>query len=181
MGNFGDDLGRENFLLARSFFDAAPERAAQILETLGVRYLVIRSMAESRRMARALFGRDGSRLGRYRLLYESSPLPGVNVPSHKIFEFVKGADVFGHAPAHSLVKAEIGFETNLGREAHYEAVVESDAAGGYHLRLPYATRGHEGAIKVAERYRIRVGGTLQEFTIDEAAVLGGLRVEGPSF
>lgn len=180
-GNFGDDLGRENFLLARSFFTAAPARAAEILETLGVRYLVVRSMSESRVMAKTLFARDGSRLGRYRLLYEVRPLESVDVPSYKIFEFVKGAELFGRAPARSLVRADLDLTTNLGRETHYEAVTESDEAGHYRLRLPYSTRGHSGSIAIAERYRIRVGGVVEEVTIDESTVLQGVRVEGPSF
>ncbi len=181
MGNFGDDLGREKFLLARSFFTAAPARAAEILEILEVRYLVIRSMSESRVMAKTLFARDGSRLERYRLLYEVRPLDGVDVPSYKIFEFVKGAELSGSAPAHSLVKAELDLTTNLGRTTRYEAVTETDANGRYRLRLPYSTRGHSGSITIAQRYRIRVGELSDEIAIDESAVLQGLRVEGPNF
>jgi dolichyl-diphosphooligosaccharide--protein glycosyltransferase len=181
MGNFGDDLGREHFRLARSFFTAEPSRAEEILETLGVRYLVIRSMSESRVMARTLFARDGSRLGRYRLLHEVRPRRGVDVPSYKLFEFVKGAELSGRAPPRSLVKAELDLTTNLGRETRFEAVTESDATGHYRLRLPYATRGHPGSITTAERYQIRVGDTREGVAIDESAVQQGASVEGPSF
>jgi asparagine N-glycosylation enzyme membrane subunit Stt3 len=181
MGNFGDDLGRENFVLARSFFTSEPDRAEEILETLEVRYLVIRSMSESRVMAKILFARDGSRLERYRLLYEVGPIDGIEVPAYKIFEFVKGAELSGDAPPGSLVKAELDLETNLGREFVYVAVTESDATGRYRLRLAYATRGDTGGIQVAERYRIRAGDAGAEIEIEEEAVLQGTTIEGPSF
>lgn len=181
MGNFGDDLGREHFLLARSFFTAEPSRAEEILESLGVRYLVIRSMSESRVMAKTLFVRDGSRLGRYRLLYEVRPRRGGDVPSYKLFEFVKGAKLSGRAPPRSLVKAELDLTTNLGRETRFETVTESDATGHYRLRLPYATRGYPGSITTAERYQIRVGDTREGVAIDESAVQQGASVAGPSF
>ncbi len=132
-------------------------------------------------MARILFARDGSRLGRYRLLYEVTPLVGMNAPSHKIYEFVKGAELVGNAPARSIVKAELDLTTNLGRNTVYEAVTEADASGRYRLRLGHATRGHSSALGIAETYRIRAGEVSEEIAIDEAAVLQGMRVEGPSF
>jgi dolichyl-diphosphooligosaccharide--protein glycosyltransferase len=185
MGNFGDDLGRDHFLLARSFFSAEPERGAEILESLRVRYLVIRSRSESRPMAKTLFAGDGSRLGRYRLLHEVRPLLGVDLPSYKIFEFVKGAELLGTAPPRSLVVAELDLVTNLGRETRFETVVEADASGQYRLRLPYATQGltqrPTDSLQTAARYRISVGDAHAEIAIDEVAVQRGALVTGPSF
>ena len=181
MGNFGDDLGRDHFLLARSFFDSEALASFEILEALGVRYVVIRSMLESRRMAKILFARDGSRLGRYRLLHEIRPLSGVDLPSYKIFEFVKGAELSGTAPPRSLVVAELDLVTNLGREIRFEMVTEADRSGRYRLRLPYATQGQPESTRTAPRYRIRVGDSLEEVAVDESAVQSGALVSGPSF
>jgi asparagine N-glycosylation enzyme membrane subunit Stt3 len=182
MGNFGDDLGRDHFLLARSFFTAEPEHSDEILTSLKVRYVVIRSMSESRAMAKTLFAGDGSRLGRYRLLHEVRPFSGTNVPSYKIFEFVKGADVSGTAPARSLVVAELDLVTNLGRKARFEMVTEADSSGQYRLRLPYATgtRGPD-ATHTADRYQIRIKGSRQPIAIGEQAIQSGSPVVGPHF
>jgi dolichyl-diphosphooligosaccharide--protein glycosyltransferase len=181
MGNFGDDLGRDHFLLARSFFDSEVERSYEILESLKVRYVVIRSMLESRRMAKTLFGRDGSRLGRYRLLHEIRPLAGAELPSYKIFEFVKGAELSGTAPPRSLVVAELDLVTNLGREIRFEMVTEADISGRYRLRLPYATQGQPASIRTAARYQIRVGDSLEQVAVDESSVQSGALISGPSF
>ncbi len=181
IGNFGDDLGRDHFLLARSFFSAEPGRAEEILEALRVRYVVIRSMSESRSMAKRLFRRDGSRLGRYRLVYEARALSGTQAPSYKVFEFVKGAELAGGAPAGSLVVAELDVLTNLGREIRFEMVTEADKAGRYRLRLPYATRGGPESTQIAAHYQIRVGDRRKEAVLEEVHVQQGARVEGPAF
>ncbi len=181
MGNFGDDLGREHFLLARSFFGATPERAEKILEELDVRYVVIRSMSESRSMAKTLFERDGSRLGRYRLVHEVRPHRGLALPSYKIFEFVPGAELVGTAPARSLVKATLALTTNLGRETQVEAVGLSDAKGRYRVRLPYATGGEAGGLTTSPHYRVTSDGRTVEVAVDDLAVVQGTVVEGPSF
>ena len=181
MGNFGDDLGRDHFLLARSFFDAEPERSFEILESLKVRYVVIRSMSESRSMATALFNGDGSRLGRYRLLYEVRALSGTQVPAYKIFEFVKGVELTGSAPPRSLVVAELELVTNLGRETRFEMVTEADALGRYRLQLPYSTQGRPESTRTAARYQIRAGDSVEEVAIDEAAVQSGAQIPGPNF
>lgn len=189
MGNFGDDLGREHFLLARSYFEAAPERASEILETLRVRYVVIRSAYESRPMARALFDRDGSRLGRYRLLHEVAPLSGTEVPSYKIFEFVKGAQLEGSAAPRSLVRVELRRVSNLGRSVRFEMVTEADRSGRYRVRLPYATASggigaQGGTLDLGDdgsEYLVSSGGEVRRVAIEEASVQNGDVVSGPNF
>lgn len=184
VGNFGDDLGREHFLLARSFFGAEPERAAEILEALRVRYVVIRAMNENREMAKRLYRSDGSRLGRYRLVHEVRPMAGGDVPSYKVFEFVKGAEWVGRAPPRALVRAELDLVTSLGRETRYETVAQADGAGRYRLRLPYATGAVAGSVRSASRYRVTVraasgdatGSLRSELEVDESAVREGARI-----
>ena len=181
IGNFGDDLGRDHFLLARSFFTADPDRASQILETLRVRYVVIRSMAESRALAQTLFRRDGSRLGRFRLVHEVRPMAGVDVPAYKVFEFVKGAELLGQAPPRAIVRAELDLVTNLGRVARYEVVAQTDPQGRYRLQLAHPTVDMPGGIDVASHYRIRVAEVEKTLDVPDAAVQQGAVLRGPSF
>lgn len=181
MGNFGDDLGKEHFLFARSFFDASPERAEAILEELGVRYVVVRARFESRPIAKLLYQSDGSRMGRYRLLHEIRPPAGRELASYKIFEFVAGAELVGRAPARELVKAQLEFTTNLGREARFEMVALADADGRYRLRLPYATQGAPGELRTAARYRVTVDDVVQEVAVTESDVTQGATLDGPDF
>ncbi|MCP4036043.1 MAG: hypothetical protein GY733_03840 [bacterium] len=181
MGNFGDDLGREHFLLARSFFAASPARASEILEQLRVRYVVIRSMSESREMARQLFLRDGARLGRYRLVHEVRPMAGVELPAYKVFEFVKGAELVGRAPPRALVRAELELTTNLARITRYEVVGEADSEGRYRLRLAHPTAGTSAGVETASHYRIRVGDLEATLAVPLAAVREGAEVPGPRF
>ncbi len=159
MGNFGDDLGRDHFLLARSFFNSAPERASDILDELKVRYVVIASVSESRSMARRLFRADGARLGRYCFVHEIGGISGLQVPAYKVFEFVKGAVLEGRAAPRSLVKVELERTTRDGRPSLYEEVVETDPQGRYRVRVAHPTRAHPGGVATAGRYRVSsVGG-----------------------
>jgi len=193
IGNFGDDLGRDHFLLARSFFEASPERAPEILESLGVRYIVIRARLENRAMAKRLFFGDGTLLGRYRLVHEVGPLPGSHVPAYKIFEFVEGAELVGRAPVGATIRASLLLTTNLGRELEYKMQARTGEDGLYRLRLPHATRGHPPSLTPQGAYRIslldvevEVGAEVGvevdvEVDLEERDVQRGSRIPGPDF
>jgi hypothetical protein len=181
VGNFGDDLGREHFLLARSFHTSAPERAAEVLEALGVRYLVIRSQLEKRPMALRLLRKDGEGLGRYRLVYEVANAGGRPGPAYKVFEFVPGAELVGRAPGGSRVEIELGVTSNLAREFVYRDAVESSDDGVYRVRLPYSNRGHPEATRPLPVYRVRVAAESREVVVEESHVLDGSEIVGPDF
>ncbi|MDP6979894.1 MAG: hypothetical protein QF570_15005 [Myxococcota bacterium] len=181
MGNFGDDLGRDHFLLARSFFNASPERASEILDELKVRYVVIASAAESRPMARHLFRTDGARLGRYRFVHEIGGISGLQVPAYKVFEFVKGAVLEGRAAPRSLVKVELERTTREGRASVYEEVAETDPQGRYRVRVAHPTRAHPGGVATAERYRVSSAGEEVWVEVLPVAVRDGSVVVIPPF
>ena len=181
VGNFGDDLGREHFLLARSFYTSAPERAAEVLEALRVRYLVIRSRMEKRPMALRLLREEGDGLGRYRLLYEVGSAEGEPGPAYKVFEFVPGAELVGRAPPGSRVEIELGLTSNLAREFVYRDIVESSDDGEYRVRLPYSNRDHPEATRPEPVYRVRVAGESREVVVEESQVLDGSQIPGPDF
>ena len=181
VGNFGDDLGREHFLLARSFYTSAPQRAAEVLEALGVRYLVIRSRMEKRPMALRLLRKEGEGLGRYRLLYEVGSADGGPEPAYKVFEFVPGAELVGRAPPGSHVEIELGVTSNLAREFVYRDIVESSDDGEYRVRLPYSNRGHPEATRPKSVYRVRVAAMSREVVVEESQVLDGSEIAGPDF
>ncbi len=154
IGNFGDDLGRDHFVRARSFFDASPEAAAPILDELAVRYVVIASARESRAMAKRLFRFGGSRTGRFRFVHETAPLEGTTQPAYKIFEYVPGAMLEGRAEPRSLVRAELECTTRDGRAFVYEEVAEADAEGNFRIRVAHPNRAHPGGVVPADRYRV---------------------------
>jgi hypothetical protein len=185
VGNFGDDLGRDHFLLARSFYEASPERAIEILETLRARYVVIRSRLENRPMAQRLFFGDGSLLGRFRLLYEVTPLRGSRLPSYKVFEFVEGAELVGRAPVGATVVAKLDLTTNLGRHVAFESRGQAAEDGLYRLRLPHPTTAHPPSIRPADAYRVSLAGAGDSVetsvVISEAEVQRGERIAGPDF
>ena len=177
LGNFGDDLGRDHFLLARSFFEAPPVRASEVLEALKVRYVVIAASNERRPMATRLFRSEGSRLARYRFVHEIEPVAGAEVASYKIFEFVPGATLEGRTEPRALVRAELGRTTRAGRSTLYEEVVQADAEGRFELRVSHPTHGHPGGVETESHYRVSSAGHELAVEVPAEAVHSGTNLE----
>ncbi len=181
VGNFGDDLGVDHFLKARSVYLAQPQAAAKVLEDLRARYIVIRIQGETRPLAKWLIDGDGSGSGHYRLVYEApSPLERRTL-AYKVFEFVPGAEVEGRAAPGMRVHARLAFETNLGRTARYETSTVANDQGIYRLHLAYASRGAPPATRPAAEYELWAGEAKARLAVDEDRVLGGETLQGPGF
>lgn len=182
LGNFGDDIGREHFLRARAFFETPLDQASAILDELGVRYVVIAALSESRPTAKQLYSSSGSRSSRYRLVHDVPPIAGTDLPSYKIFEFVEGAVLEGRAASRALVKAALELRAaEDGKVVHrYEEVVQAGPDGRFRLRVAHPTQGHPGGFVPEGRYRVSAGDRETWVEVLPAAVGSGetLRVEG---
>ncbi|NQZ97663.1 MAG: hypothetical protein HRU01_14225 [Myxococcales bacterium] len=199
---FGDDIGRENFDLARRYFLAGEAEALRIAERLAVRYVVtsedyahLGGDPESHSTIVAFAMYDGTRRGafpalqlrprrpliRHRLLFESLAVPNRPdaVGAFKVFEVVAGARIRGRARPGARVIARLGLRTNRGRSLVYENGASADGAGRWEIPVPYANRGQPGSTAVGDSYSILCEGEQRRVIVTEAAVQQGLAVVGP--
>jgi dolichyl-diphosphooligosaccharide--protein glycosyltransferase len=175
VGNFGDDVGRENLPLAEAYYAATSEaEASRILERLGVRYVLFEhwggedgDLPPGTLGARLFFG-DGSAgepaLGvvdlrfrraapfadaveHHRLVYETGPKPWRRRadPGFKVYEHVAGARLAGTAAPGATVEAALPLATPSGRRFTFRVRALAGADGRFALRLPYATAGGDPA------------------------------------
>jgi dolichyl-diphosphooligosaccharide--protein glycosyltransferase len=196
---FGDDIGEENFLLARRYFLAEEVQASELLEAVKARYVVAQAAAKflgetpgEASMLRALAQRDGAELppagdgpgaaalARHRLVYESAGIRKRDPPSYKVYEFVSGARIVGAAPVGARVRLKLPLRTNRGRSLDYTASAVADAEGRYRLRVPYANVGGPPAVEVAADYALECGDQVSRVRVREADVRAGAEVRGPS-
>jgi dolichyl-diphosphooligosaccharide--protein glycosyltransferase len=202
--NFGDDIGEENFHRARRYYLGREGPGSQVLEQLGVRYVVAQSKhaylgetPAADAMFYSLYSRDGSESGsqeedqigprvealeRHRLIYESRPRRGAKSdgpPLYKIFEFVKGARISGRAAPAARIRLTLPLRSNRGRALVYAASAVADAQGRYALRVPYSNRGALPAFRAAPNYTLECEGESASLQIDEAAIRSGREVRGP--
>lgn len=191
VGNFGDDLGGDNFRLSFSYFESQEERAAAILEKLRVRYVLLRTpprrtleVLSRASMIRRLSDPEVLDLERHRLVYESpAAVPGVGDTrrAFRIFELVKGALLVGRAHPGKRVGAHISCVSNRGRKVSARLLSRADSSGRYALRLPYATRGAPPAVYCDTAYTVVSRGRRVKLGVDEDAVQRGAEIEGPDF
>ncbi|MBW2274054.1 MAG: hypothetical protein JRG96_12335 [Deltaproteobacteria bacterium] len=192
VGNFGDDLGPENFAASLAYFEADEEEASAMLDDLGARYVLVETIAEKRdaaypeaAMLRRLSRDDSPDLRRHRLVFEY-PLhsrAGAGARSRlRIFEHVAGAELAGEAPPGTRVRARLGYQSNRGRRGEAVSRTMADDQGRYLLRLPYATRGAPPGAVPDPHYIVSVeDGREARVVIEEEQVQRGARVRGPSF
>jgi asparagine N-glycosylation enzyme membrane subunit Stt3 len=198
--NFGDDIGERNFHLARRYYQSREPAASEILDRLGVRYVI----AQLRRgfldeepvegsVFWALYVYDGSEseqpapqdppaLARHRLVYESRPWAKEVASSpafFKVFEHVAGARIAGGAEPGARVSVELPLRTNRRRELVYRAHTIADASGRYALRVPYANQGSPRAVRVGPHYTLRCRGDSASLAISESEIQSGAEVVGP--
>ncbi len=202
--NFGDDVSEAGFERARRYFASEEAAASELLDELGVRYVVAQreppflgAAPGERSMFASLFYFDGSesdaevgtRLGarvpaleRHRLVYESTlqlaAAPDAP-PFYKVFEHVAGASVEGRARPLASVEARLELRTNRHRQLVYRQTTRADALGRYRLRLPYANRGAPPSVRTAPAWEIACGGDRASLVVDEPQVRSGAALAGP--
>ena len=202
--NFGDDLGETGFERARAYFASEEPAASQILDALGVRYVVAQREPPflgpapgERSMFASLYYFDGSAsevgegspaslrrpaLERHRLVYESTLQLAVapDAPAfYKVFEHVAGARVEGLAPPHASVEARLGLRTNRGRELVFRTSARADAAGRYRLRLPYSNHGAPPSVRPAPAWELACEHERALLVVEESQLRSGAALAGP--
>jgi len=86
---------------------------------------------------------------------------GIEVPSVKIFEFVKGARLVGSAPGAFEVEAQLELQAQTtGRRFSYRTRARPTPEGRFELLLPYATEDQDPStqIEALGPYAIRIVG-----------------------
>jgi dolichyl-diphosphooligosaccharide--protein glycosyltransferase len=189
VGNFGDDLGPENFRASFAYFRSPEARGAKILERLRVRYILVRTQSRAERnasppsaMVRRLSQASGPGLVHHRLIYETPLQAGQSLhdpPEFRIFEFVKGARVEGSADPGSRVAASLAYHSNRGRRGLARFAATADPQGRYALILPYATNGAPPAVSSDASYTLTSGDQEAELAVGEDAVRRGEQLAGP--
>lgn len=203
--NFGDDVGRKNYLLARRYYQSEEDAAADLLDRLGVRYVVAQYAPNylgedpvDRSMFFSLFAHDGSAsdappgeppwaavpaLERHRMIYESVPLVRTTPPRdsfYKVFEYVAGARVVGRTAPGERIRATLPVRTNRRRKFSYRAYAVGSSDGRYEFRFPYANSDGPATVRVGPHYTLECDGKTARVSIDERAVTTGARIEGPA-
>jgi dolichyl-diphosphooligosaccharide--protein glycosyltransferase len=203
--NFGDDVGKENFMLVTDYFSANESQGVDILEQLGVRYIItqpnvgfLTKPPPVDGLFTSLSGYDGSEftvfrgqqadyqgpvmaLRHHRLIFESihSLQEGKRQAYYKVFEYVKGAVIVGQAAPGTTVKLELEIKTNRNRLLTYASRALVSADGHYELRVPYSNYPVEGGIGPATSYRLSCRGEHATVSVSERAIRRGERVAGP--
>jgi dolichyl-diphosphooligosaccharide--protein glycosyltransferase len=203
--NFGDDVSERGFEQAARYYASEEAAASQLLDALGVRYVIAQRLPPfpgaapgERSMFASLYYYDGREieapegtaglgavpaLERHRLVYESS-LKLAAAPEapalYKVFEHVRGATIEGSAAPGARVDASLALRTNRGRELAFATHARADAAGRYALRVPYATSGGPPSVRAAPAYRLDCDGEERPVAVSEAQVQGGARIEAPA-
>jgi asparagine N-glycosylation enzyme membrane subunit Stt3 len=207
--NFGDDVSAENFDLADRYFASEDEsEALEILDQTRTRFVLVRDAGSGQTdqyqptsMLSRLYLMRGSSgrvhqpkrgrvvpvraLHRHRLVYESPRLnqggPGPEAKSFaKLFEIVPGARVLGHAEPGAHVAVRLELRTRLGPFV-YHTNGKADDSGRYSLRLPYSNEVFSPDVRAASSYTFASGEKTAFLSVPEAAVQGGLELEGPEF
>jgi dolichyl-diphosphooligosaccharide--protein glycosyltransferase len=201
--NFGDDVGERGFALEREFWTLPEPAAYQMLDELGVRYVLVR-LGDPRHevwppesVYRSLLARDGSfqrgapgedeavipAFSRLRLVFESQRLfeqTPDQPPLYKVYEFVPGARIEGRAREGTGIDLELALHTNRGRGFVYRARTRAGAGDRYAITVPYATTGAPPAVTTTGIYQLscesRERGRLE---VTEQDVRAGRTIAGP--
>jgi asparagine N-glycosylation enzyme membrane subunit Stt3 len=206
--NFGDDVAPENFELSKTYYESPEARGSEILEALGVRYVIFEHRRASGPIEpRSLFSRlyfdDGGAaldsvavedgrlrrvrgprpaVRRHRLVYESEPKrfgASPERPGFKVYEHVAGARLRGRTRPQAAVRARLELRTNQSRAFDFVATTRADRAGCFEIRFPYATSDAPAAVSSGAEVEIQSGGRIRRVVIPERAVQEGLLVRVP--
>lgn len=115
-------------------------------------------------------------LSNFRLIYESpylvlsSGLLNQQVNNLKIFQYVTGARVNGHASPNEEVVARLPIKTNSGRTFLYKSIAKTDSEGNFIFVLPYST-------EQTTPYEITSGSFKEYLRVSEEEIEKGLSKE----
>ena len=181
VGNFGDDLGKENFARYRGYMRSAEPQAATRLDHVRARFVVVESLDDDARdrlgprtMLRRLTASPLADLAFHRLRYATRVPPGrPHVRSYRVFERVAGAEVVGFALPGAAVDARMRVRAGK-RGILLLHTTSADEDGIYRLRLAQAS-----ADGVPQRWQLLSGDRESDLEVALDDVLAGRELAGP--
>ncbi len=126
---------------------------------------------------------DGTSLGNYRLIHESTLNTTENESSKKdtvkIFEYVQGATLTGTASPNQAVMATLELSSNTGRKFTYQKGEMADENGSFEITVPYSTEDTGNGVHATSAYSLTAGEnlTIAEIQVTESDILEGNRIE----
>jgi len=120
----------------------------------------------------------GPALTRFRLIFESANAPSSyylppDTKEIKIFEYVKGARLWGSAGPREKVVLSCRLMTNFDRLFEYTATVTAGPDGRFEAVFPYATKEKNGAVIPLSRGLAYTPSRAAFFDVETADVLEG--------
>ncbi|KKH47054.1 oligosaccharyl transferase, archaeosortase A system-associated [Methanosarcina sp. 1.H.A.2.2] len=126
---------------------------------------------------------DGTSLGNYRLIHESTINSTENKNSKentvKVFEYVKGATISGTASPNQSVMATLELSSNTGRKFTYQKGDLADENGIFEITVPYSTENTGKGVHATSVYSLTTGknSTIAGIQVTESDILNGNRIE----
>lgn len=126
---------------------------------------------------------DGTSLGNFRLLHESTINSTENESSKgntvKVFEYVKGATLSGTASPNQSVMATLELSSNTGRKFTYQKGDVADEKGSFEITVPYSTENTGKGVHATSAYSLTAGKnlTIAGIQVTENDILNGARIE----
>jgi len=97
VGNFGDDLGDDNFALHLRYFRSTEQRGARLLDSIGARYVVVQTLTPRERahlgprmLITRLTAPRPQGLALHRLVFATAVDPPGGAPGYRVFERIGG-------------------------------------------------------------------------------------------
>lgn len=207
--NFGPYAGRRSFDAAAAYYASRDEEAAiEVLERLGVRYVVggaggagstaglepdamaLRLWKEYGSFSPRRKGRPVSGLSRHRLLFhadtasprlKSRPLTGRRrFEGVGVWEIVSGATIEGRAEPGAVIRLSLQLATTSNAQHVYRRKAVTDDGGRYRFVVPYSTDvPFSPDVRALRPYRIESSRLEERLVVREEDVLSGEVIRGP--
>lgn len=127
------------------------------------------------------FCQFGPALEHFRLIYESvtrneNTYNLTDVRKYKVYEFVKGARLFGKTYPNETINIFTTFRSDKGREFRWSLRTFSDEHGNYSCVIPYATTNVKYNVRAMYPFKATVKEKEITFNIDEQDVQEGKQI-----
>ncbi len=125
---------------------------------------------------------DGTSLGNFRLVHESTTNTTDSKISNentvKVFEYVKGATLSGTVSPNEAVMATLELTSNTGRKLIYQKGDVADEKGLFEIVVAYPTESTGNGVHATSAYSLTEGdSTVTEVQVTENDILNGSRIE----
>jgi len=159
--------------------------AKTVKENMGIRTVATPKPALLQTQIYKLHKLDGTSLGNFRLVHESSintTDKNSSVSSEntvKVFEYVKGATLSGTASPDATVMATLELSSNTGRKFVYQKGDVADENGLFEITVPYSTENTGNGVYATSAYSLTSGenSTVSGIKVTESDILNGNKIK----